>query len=268
MTPLIRLTGAVLLTTLGTGCAQAASDTTTSETTTETTTIAQNILPGNKAFKAPTFEDYEAVYTSQSATSGGFTIQARKSGNGKKVAMIDIIPMKDNIIVAQRHIDLKTFRSTFSAQPYFAWGAEFIVGQSNEDSYDWTRVPIGGGAPKRMSGKIANKGYMTEMFSPTLAALMPMDVGTTFNMPEAYARKGEYVSSELDTFTVMKRENLTTPSGQTCQCWKIEKATWGGQTEYIWVDRTAPFVFKRTRNVGGKREFTSELLAYRNLQNS
>lgn len=223
------------------------------------------ILPGDAAFYIPEFVDYEARYTSSSSKTGEFTLHVRLSGDGRKMSLIDMIPMENSVIVAQRQIDMASQRLEFSAGPYFAWGAEFIVSQSDGKTYDWARVPIGGGVPKRAEGAISHQGYVSEMFSPLLASLMPMDEGSQFRLPASYARQGEFVSSELDEYTVLRREKLDTPAGLMCECWLIEKRNWGGSTERIWVDRKAPFVFRRHRDVGGRRDFVSELTAYRAL---
>lgn len=227
---------------------------------------APTILPGAAAFSVPTFTDYEARYTSSSSKTGEFTLHVRLSGDGRKMSLIDMIPMENSVIVAQRQIDLTSQRLEFSAGPYFAWGAEFIVSQSDGKTYDWARVPVGGGVPKRAEGAISHQGYVSEMFSPLLASLMPMDEGAQFRLPASYARQGEFVSSELDAYTVLRRERLNTPAGPSCNCWLIEKQNWSGSTERIWVDRKAPFVFRRHRDVGGRRDFVSELTAYRVLE--
>lgn len=224
------------------------------------------ITPGSDEISLPPIEDYEARYTSSFSKTGEFTLQVRKTGDGKTLSLIDIIPGETMMIVSQRQIDLASFGMQFSAGPYFAWGPEYIVAQSNGKTYDWSRTPLGGGDPKRASGAIANGGYMTEMFSPLLASLMPRDVGARFKVPDSYARKGEFVSSELDDYRVMARERLDTPSGLSCHCWVIEKKTWGGSTEHIWVAREAPFVFKRQRDVGGPRSFVSDLTSYRLIE--
>ena len=227
---------------------------------------ATTILPGDARFNTPAFDDYQAVYTSSSSKTGGFTLQVRTSGDGRKLSMIDIIPMQEYVIVAQRQIDLRTHRAEFGAGPFFAWGEEFIVSSSDGENYDWTRLPIGPGEPKQMTGEIAHQGYVSEMFSPTLASLMPMDVGAVFKVPEAYPRKGEFVSSELSEFEVLRKEQLETPSGLRCDCWVIEKRSWNGMTEQIWVAREAPFVFRRIRDIGGRREFASDLLDFQTLK--
>ena len=223
------------------------------------------VLPGDKRFNTPDFDDFEVVYTSSSSQNGEFTMQARQTGDGKKLTLIDIIPMKENVIVAQRVINLKTHRAEFSAQPYFAWGAEFVVGQSSPQGYDWTRIPIGGGEAKRMTGAVENGGYVDVMFTPTLAALMPMEIGELFRMPEAYPRKGEFVSSEFNEYEVLRQERLDLPSGLSCDCWMIEKRAWNDTVSHYWVAREAPFVFRRIRNVGSRREMVSDALGFRLL---
>lgn len=220
------------------------------------------IEPGSEVFKTLTIPDYQARYTSSFSKTGEFTLHVRTSGDGRKLSMVDIIPGEESVIVAQRVIDLESQRLVFSAGPYFAWGPEFIVGQSSGNTYDWARVPIGGGEPKRSSGEIAHSGYASEMFSPLLASLMPRDVGARFQLPNSYARKGETVSSELDTYEVIGREELATPSGLNCDCWVLDKSGWAGGPERIWVSIEAPYVFKRHRDVGGPRSFVSELLSF------
>lgn len=223
------------------------------------------IEPGSGAFASLDFPDYEARYNSSSSKTGEFTLQVRRSGDGKKLAMIDVIPMENAIIVAQRQIDLATQLQEFGAGPYFAWGPEFIVSSTDGEKYDWVRVPLGGGEPVRMTGDISYGGYTSEMFSPLLASLMPMEVRAKFQLPAFYARQGDRVSSEFDTYEVLSREAMDTASGLSCNCWLIEKTPWAGGVERIWVDQKPPYVFKRHRDVGGSRSFISELTAYRVL---
>jgi hypothetical protein len=225
----------------------------------------ETVLPGDKRFDTPAFTDYEATYKSAGGKAGTFTLQARKSNNGKKLSLIDIIPMKENVIVSQRVIDLKSHRFEFSAGPFFPWGPEFVVAQTSTTNYDWARIPIGGGEPKRATGEVANTGYISEMFSPTLSALMPMAVGTRFRLPEAIPIVDETVRSDLIEYEVIGRENLELADGLSCDCWVIEKRNGNGTIERIWVARKAPFVFRRHRDGGGKRDFVSDLLSFRPL---
>ena len=224
------------------------------------------ISPGDSRFNTPDIPDYEAVYNSSSSKTGAFTLHVRTSGSGEKLTLVDVIPMQDNVIVAQRQIDLATHRADFGAGPFFAWGPEIVVSQSNAETYSWTRVPIGGGAPKQASGEIQHGGYVSDMFSPTIASLMPMAPGAKFQLPEATPRKGEFVSAELSTYEILRRENLDLGDGLNCNCWVISKTNSGGATEEIWVDRKAPYVFRRVRDKGGAREFTSDLLAFRFIE--
>lgn len=225
----------------------------------------QDITPGSPLFDVPEISDYEARYNSSFSKTGEFTLQVRVTGDGKKLSMIDIIPGANVVIVAHRQIDIESQLEEFSAGPNFAWGPEFIVKQTTGQGYDWIRVSVGGGEPKRASGLVANGGAVSEMFSPLLAALMPMDVGSKFRLPAMYARKGEIASSEFDDYEVTGRESLQTASGLNCECWVIDKKTWGGSSERIWVAREAPFVFKRHRDIGGQRSFVSELTGFRVL---
>lgn len=227
---------------------------------------SRDIRPGDPRFNTPAFEDYQAVYTSSSSKTGGFTLQARKTGDGEKLTLIDIIPMENDVIVAQRVIDLKTHRAIFGAGPYFAWGKEYVVSRSDGDRYAWARTPVEGGDPKMMDGEISNGGYISEMFSPTIASLMPMEVGSKFRVPEAVPWADETVSSEFDEYEILRKERLKLKSGLKCECWVIEKRSRGGMTDRIWVSREAPFVFRRIRDIGGEREFTSDLLSYTSLK--
>ena len=225
----------------------------------------KTILPDASQFSLPAFKNYEVNYSSAMGKDAFFTLLAIKSLNGKKLVLIDIIPMKDNVIVAQRHIDMKTQHQEFSASPYFAWGSEFVVAQNTADNYDWNRVPIGGGEAARAQGELANGGGVDVMFSPTLAALMPMDVGSRFELPQIYPRKGGLVSSEMDQYQMLRKEQLELASGVSCECWVIERKSWSGSTTQYWVSREAPFIYRRHRDVGGPRDFVSDVLAFRLL---
>lgn len=222
------------------------------------------IRPGDARFDTPAFEDYEVKYNSRTSKTKFFTVQVRKTGDQKKISVVDIIPTDENIIVAQRQIDAVTHNFDFSAGPYLAWGTEFVVGKNSGEGYNWTRVPVGNSPSQNMSGKLENNGSVSEMFSPTLASLMPMAVGTVFTLPEVYPRKDEFVSSELDQYKVLRKEKLTLASGLNCDCWVIEKLAWSGNIDHIWISRNAPFEMRRVRDVGG-REFQSDASQYREL---
>ncbi|WP_209348242.1 hypothetical protein [Pontixanthobacter sp. CEM42] len=222
------------------------------------------MAPGDDRFVTPVFEDYSVDYNSRTSKTGLFTVQVRKTGSGEKISVVDIIPTEDNVIVAQRQIDADTHNFDFSAGPYLAWGTEFVVAQNDSEGYNWTRVPVGSSPPQQMTGKLDHNGSVSEMFSPTLASLMPMPVGTVFTLPEVYPRKGEFVSAELDQYTVLRSERLTLESGLSCDCWVLEKKAWSGTIDHIWVSRKAPFEMRRIRDVGG-RDFQSDAQNYREL---
>lgn len=225
----------------------------------------ENITPDSANVSIEVHHDYMAQYTSAFSPTGAFTLVARKSGDGQTLMLADIIPTPDNVIVSQRHLELPGMRLKFSAGPFLAWGFEFVVTAASSEAHSWTRVPIEGGAAKRFAGALSDGGTYSDMFSPFLAALMPRQAGDTFSAPAAYPRSDETVSVEMDTYEVLGREVLNLRSGLGCECWKIEKRSWSGSTEHIWVDQKAPYVFRRVRDPGGEREFTSDLLAFQIL---
>lgn len=261
----ISITTIAAVLTFGTSCTAQVIQTPASETSTNATVMT--ISPGDKKFKMPDFENYEAIYNSAMGKNGRFSLQARKSGNGKTIFLTDTIPMKDNIIIAQRVINAKTHRAEFYAGPYFAWGKEYVVRKNTHDGYGLSRIPLGGGEAIHTAGKLANGGGVDVMFSPTLASLMPMAVGTAFKMPAIYPRKGGLISSEFDDYLVLRTEKLELASGVSCACWVIEKTAWsdGSKTQY-WVSREAPFMYRRHRDVGGKRDFVSDVQSYREMK--
>ncbi len=220
------------------------------------------ITPGDDRFDTPEFPDYSVDYNSRTSKTGLFTVQVRTTGDGNKISVVDIIPTDETVIVAQRQIDAETHNFDFTAGPYLAWGTEFVVGQNDASGYNWTRIPVGTNPPKHMTGTLTHNGSVSEMFSPTLASLMPMPVGTVFTLPEVYPRKDEFVSAELDQYTVLRTEMLTLESGLSCNCWVLEKKAWSGTIDHIWVSRTAPFEMRRIRDVGG-RDFQSDAQNFR-----
>lgn len=229
---------------------------------TPATDAAEVITPASAELSLEIPDDYMAQYSSAFSPTGAFTLMARRSGDAQTLMLADIIPMPDSVIVSQRHLELPSMRLIFSAGPYMAWGLEFIVTSASRESHSWVRVPIAGGETKRFAGPIPNEGTYSDMFSPFLAALMPRETGSTFSAPATYPRADETVSVEMDTYEVLGRETLDLGEGLGCECWKIEKRSWSGSVEHVWVDRKAPYVFKRVRDPGGEREFTSDLLAF------
>ncbi len=224
------------------------------------------VSPQNETSNIEVPHDYIAQYSSAFSPTGAFTLIGRRTGDGQSLMLADIIPMPDNVIVSQRHMDLRDMRMKFWAGPYLAWGFEFVVSAASTEGHSWTRIPIAGGKPEVFVGPQPHGGYYSDMFSPFLAGLMPKETGSTFRAPAAYPRADETVSIELDTFEVLARERIELSNEIRCECWKIEKRGWDGSIEHIWVDRQAPYVFKRVRNPGSEREMTSNLLSFQVLE--
>ncbi|MEM9302833.1 MAG: hypothetical protein AAGE01_12010 [Pseudomonadota bacterium] len=224
------------------------------------------IAPGDARFRPLEIGAYVAQYTSASSATGAFSLFVHSVDDGAGISLIDMIPMRDNVIVAQRRIDARMHAVDFSAGPYFAWGAEYVVSQMDGAAFDWTRVPIGGGEAVRLTGELGTTGIVSDMFSPTLAALLPMPPQTRFALPTAQPRPGGALSVAWTSYLVLRKERLDTPSGAECDCWVIEKINADGGVTHLWVDRAAPFIFKRHRDVGGPRELVSELLNFESMQ--
>ncbi|MDJ0641274.1 MAG: hypothetical protein QNJ15_00520 [Erythrobacter sp.] len=220
------------------------------------------ISPGDAGVSIDISSDYRAEYSSAFAKAGAFTLLALRTGDGKTLMLADIIPTGDTVIVSQRHLDLPSMRVKFVAGPFLAWGTEFVVTASAPSGQAWARVPIGPGEVKSDARGISTGGFFSDMYSPLLAALMPRPPGTVLTLPASYPRADETFTIEFDRYEVMGREALGLQAGFECECWKIEKQGWDGSTEHIWVDRKAPYVFKRVRNPGSDREFVSELVAF------
>lgn len=71
-------------------------------------------------FNTPEIRNYQVNYSSAMGEDVFFTLVAKKSRDGTKLVLIDIIPMDGDVIVAQRHIDIELLRTNFSAGPCFA----------------------------------------------------------------------------------------------------------------------------------------------------
>lgn len=217
-------------------------------------------------FDTPNFDAYEATYNSTSSITGEFTLQVRPVADEQAINLIDIIPTPSGTIVAQRNVDANTHRLQNSAGPYFAWGAEYITQNYLADKrYDWVRVPLVGGAPVHIEGELEYGAPVSVMFSPALAAVMPMTVDSTFSLPATVPIQAGHVESSLVNYKVLRRETLKTPSGIACECWVLEQQGQGDTVTHYWVDRKAPFVFRRHRAVGSEREFISDLQSYRKI---
>ena len=228
----------------------------------QTNNEVPSIHPGDPRLQIPDFEPYQAEYTS---AFGRFVNQVRhyRGEDGPKISILNIISMPQGVIVDHRGVDAATQRIEFFHSPYFAWGPEYVVAAANEEGYDWVRVPLGGGEPVRAQGQMDTPGYFDSIgFSPLFGALMPMDVGSNFTLPREQPRASGEVSIELVEFEVLRREHLELSSGLNCECWVIEERTAGGSVTQLWVSRQAPFVFRRHRDIGGPREFISDLLEF------
>lgn len=223
------------------------------------------ILPGDTRFNAPAFEDFEVRYGSTFSKNGAFTLQVRNVADGAKIHIMDIIPGEQAVIVAFRMIDAASQRIEFSAGPYFAWGEEFVVQQASPQELDMTRIPIGGGEPVHQASTLPLGGFIADTFSPTLAALMPMEIGTKFRLPLTEPRADQSMVNVFADFEVLGREKLTLDSGVSCECWVIEEKT-SAMTSHLWVSREAPFFYRWHRDIGGQRDFVSEVLSFKTLK--
>lgn len=213
----------------------------------------------------PNFKAYEVEYKSG---GGRFFHQVRPTrlNGAPKISVINIIDSPAGVIVDSRGIDRKTLRLEYMMSPYFAWGQEYAVAQFGESTYEWLRIPIGGGEPTRLTGQYEHSPFIDDLgFSPTFAALLPLPAGARFTAPVAQPKKDGSISSAVVTYEVIGREKLELKSGLECECWVLEqKAANGGATRF-WVSREAPFVFRRHRDIGGPRDFVSDALSFRAL---
>lgn len=213
----------------------------------------------------PDFSGYEAEYTSQ---SGRFLHQVRtfETESGPKVNVINLIHMPNGVIVDSRNIDRHSLALEQVATPYFAWGPEYLVAQHEGDRYEWLRVPLGGGEPIRVSGQSPLGPIVGDLgFSPVFASLLPLDTGARFALPQAQPMADGTIQVVNVLFTVVGTEELELDSGISCSCRIIEQRGSGGSVTRFWVDRQAPFVFRRHRDIGGPRDFVSDVLHFRHL---
>lgn len=218
------------------------------------------IYPGDERISVPEFTGYEAEYTS---AFGRFINQVRPVGDDW-ISVINLIDMPNGVIVDHRGIDRQSLRMEFFHSPYFAWGQEYVVGQMDESGYDWTRVPMEGGQGQRTSGEWNTNGVFDDLgFSPTLASMMPLEVGAQFAIPRHFPRVGGNIDVQLIEMTVVEREILVLDSGVECNCWVIEEVDNAGARHRYWIDRQAPFLFRRHRDIGGQRDFVSEVMSFR-----
>ncbi len=213
-------------------------------------------------FDVPEFSAYEVEYGS---AFGRFFNEVRpfELDGTPKISVLNLIDMPGAVIVDSRVLDGATLRLEHMASPFFAWGQEYAVGQSGPEGFEWVRIPLGGGEPLRSTGEAEYGGFVDDLgFSPTLAALMPMDVGATFRLPGLQARSDGTMGSTLLSYEVVGREPLRAVDGVACECWVIEQAAQDGVHRF-WISREAPFLIKRHRDIGGPRDFVSEILSFR-----
>jgi len=198
--------------------------------------------------------------------------------NGDKISVLNIIHMPDRVIVDHRGLDRASLRMEYFYSPFYGWGPEYVVGAYSAQGYDWTRVPEGGGDAIRIQGDWLDDGeidggsdgvlggvFDSLGFSPTFAALLPMDDGVRFRLPKEQPRADGSVDMVLANFTVIGRETLDLASGVGCTCWVLEEREPRGTVHRYWVAREAPFLFRRHRDIGGPRDFVSEVLSFRPL---
>jgi hypothetical protein len=223
------------------------------------------ITPGDSRLHTPEFDPYEVEYGS---AFGRFYNQVRKftDQGSEKISVLNIIEMPQGVIIDHRTIDAATLRIETFNSPYFAWGKEQVFMQSSADNYSLVRIPIDGGDPIHSTGALENNGYFDSLgFSPTLAAILPLDVGTKFQMPKDQPKKNGAVVSVLANYEVIAKEKLNLPSGLSCDCWVIQETSENGSIHKYWISQTAPFLLRRHRDVGGKRDFISDVITFRSL---
>lgn len=214
-------------------------------------------------FDLPDFTGYEVEYGS---AFGRFFNQVRPFElNGvRKVSVLNIIDMPTGVIVDSKVIDGATLRLEHMASPFFAWAQEYAVGSANADGFEWIRIPIEGGEPLRSTGVASHGGVVDDLgFSPTLASLMPQPLGSSFRLPALQARRDGTMGETLLEYRVLRRERLWLDSGVTCECWVLEQEDSAGGIHHFWISREAPFLIKRHRDVGGERDFVSEVISFR-----
>lgn len=211
----------------------------------------------------PDFDGYEVEYTS---AFGRFfnRVQPFDVDGAGKISVLNLIEMPDGVIVDSKSIDRATLRLDYFMSPFFAWGQEYIVSQWTAEGMEWNRIPLGGGEAIRVVAESEHGGFMDDLgFSPTLAAVMPLPIGTRFQMPGLRYGTDGSVAERLVDYEVVGRESLSLESGVACDCWVIDQTDAAGATHRFWVSREAPFVFKRARNFGEPQEFVSEVLHFR-----
>ncbi len=221
------------------------------------------ILPGDARLDPVDFSPYEVEYRS---AFGRFFNQVRQFtlDSVDKISVVNLIASPSAVIVDHRIIDAHSMALEGFYSPYFAWGEEFLAARTDTSGYDWTRIPLRGGEPVRMTGVFEHRGMFDDLgFSPTYAALLPLPVGTIFYIPKMQPRRDGSVVTALVEHEVVGRETLSFGAGRSCECWVIEERAANGSISRLWVTREAPFFIKRHRDIGGRRDFISDIVSFR-----
>lgn len=224
---------------------------------------AQVLRLGEARFDVPEFTGYEVEYTS---AFGRFFNQVRpvEMAGVPKISVLNLIDMPGSVIVDSKVIDRRTLRMEHMSSPFFAWGQEFLVARADATGFEFVRIPLAGGAPIHAKGTAEYGGYVDDLgFSPTLAAVMPRPVGFRFRLPAMQPKTDGTMASVLIEYHVTGRETLSLASGVRCECWVIDQTDSAGGLHRFWVSREAPFLIKRHRDVGGPRDFVSEVLSFK-----
>jgi hypothetical protein len=223
------------------------------------------ILPGDDRLAIADFDAYEAEYAS---AFGRFINQVRpfQTDEGQKISVINLIHMPQAVIVDHRTIDRTSLRMESFVSPYFAWGQEHITGRMDANGYDWVRVPLDGSAVIRTQGGWDTNGVFDGLgFSPTFSAFLSLEIGDRFRIPRDQARVDGTLDAVLVEMEVIGRESLRLDSGVHCECLVLEETDAAGSIQRYWVGEDAPFLFRRHRDVGGPRDFVSDVLSFRPL---
>jgi len=222
-------------------------------------------LPGDDRIALAYFDAYEVEYSS---AFGRFINQVRpfQTEDGLKISVVNLIHMPQGVIVDHRTIDGASLRMEAFISPYFAWGQEHVTGRMDADGYDWIRVPLDGGEVIRTQGVWDTNGVFDGLgFSPTFSTFLPLGVGARFQIPREHARPDGSIEAVLIDMEFIERESLVLDSGVQCECLILEETDSTGAIHRYWVGQNAPFLFRRHRDIGGPRDFVSEVMSYRPL---
>lgn len=211
----------------------------------------------------PDFQPYEAEYGSAFGRFFNRAWPYVRDGRSK-LSVVNTITTPNGIIVDSRSFDRTTLQIDYMMSPYFAWAEEYVVALFGESGFQWTRIPIGGGDPITLRGESDAGPFVDDLgFSPAFAGLLPLPVGRRFTMPVPRPIADGTVGSRLLEFEVVGTASLELSSGFSCECTVLEQTGPGDSVTRFWVSREPPFVYRRHRDIGGPRDFVSELLDVR-----